>query len=125
MSSALVVRASGYYGAKEVEPVHKAHHSAVMGDDDARNPFPHHLMRSNDLAGSHLHRGDLRAHDLSHRPLGHPGEVIYPLVPGLGDEGDVVYDLQVVGQRGGQEMAVGDETHQEPFLIYHRDSWRS
>src|SRR5919112_4531560 len=124
MSSALLGRASVYYGAEEVEPVHKAHHSAVMGDHDARNPFAHHLVGGNDLAGSHLHARDLRAHDLDHRPLGHPGEVIYPLVPGLGDEGDVLHYLQVVGQRGGQKISVGDETHQEPFLVYHWNSRR-
>src|SRR5215213_1475342 len=124
MSSALVVRASVYYGAEEVEPIHDAHHSAVIGDDDARNPLTHHLVGGNDLAGSHLHARDLRAHDLFHRPLGHPSKVVDPLVPGLGDKGDVLHYLQIVGQRGGQKMSVGDETHEEPFLVYHRNSRR-
>src|SRR5918994_3219610 len=122
MASALIVQADVHYGAKEVEPIHNANHLATVGDDGARDPLAHHLVGGNDLTGFQLYLGYLRSHDLSHRPLGRCSEVIYPLVPGLGDEGDVVHNLQVVAQCGGQEVPVSDEAYQEPFLIYHRNS---
>src|SRR5215207_4501370 len=114
VSSALTVRADVYYGTEEVEPIHDAHHVTPIGDDHARDRLTYHLVGGDDFTGAYLYVRDLRAHDLAHRPLGHPSKVVDPLVPGLGDEGDVLHYLQVVGQRGGQKMAVGDETYRSP-----------
>ncbi len=53
MSSALIVQADVHYRAKEVEPIHNAHHLATVGDDGARDPLARHLVGGNDLTATY------------------------------------------------------------------------
>ena len=90
-----------HYGSVEAEAGHDGRDFAAVGDD-ARNPVMNHLVRDHHLASSHLYAKELPAHELTYQPLGRPGEVVYPLVPGLRGEGDicVLCELFSVGNGG-------------------------